>query len=339
MPRGARLDAEGALHHVMVRGLERRKIFLTQVDREDLVERLAEMVPWSGARVYAWSLLPNHFHLLIRTGPVPLARLMRRVLTGYAISFNHRHHRAGHLFQNRYKSILVEEEPYLLELVRYIHLNPLRAKVVGNVEQLGSYPWSGHAALMGKVCYSWQDCGYILGQFGRKGSGARGIYVRFVNEGAGQGRREDLAGGGLVRSLGGWEKVESLTRGREKWSSDERVLGRSEFVEEMLRDIDIEKGKRRFIETPPPGAFDHVVEVVRKKLGLSRAEVLGGSRRRRIVRARNIISYVAVHEHGLSLREVSEALKVSKQSVLRGVKAGEGNLRKQVGDFKDLSRT
>jgi len=337
MPRGARLDAEGALHHVMVRGLERRKIFLAQVDREDLVERLAAVIPWSGAGVYAWSLLPNHFHLFIRTGQVPLARIMRKLLTGYAISFNHRHHRAGHLFQNRYKSILVEEEPYLLELVRYIHLNPLRAKVVENVEELGAYPWSGHAALLGKARYSWQDCGYILGQFGRKGNRARGIYERFVNEGAGQGRREDLAGGGLVRSLGGWEKVKSLGRGREKWSSDERVLGSSEFVEEILKDIENGKGKRRFIETPPPGAFDHVVEVVGKKLGLSRGEVLGGSRRRRVVRARNIISYIAVHEYGLSLKEVSEALRVSKQSVLRGLEAGEGSLRKQIEKFEEFS--
>ena len=336
MPRGARLDIEGALHHVMVRGLERRKVFLTRVDREDLVERLAAVVPWSGAGVYAWSLLPNHFHLLIRTGPVPLAKIMRKVLTGYAISFNHRHHRAGHLFQNRYKSILVEEEPYLLELVRYIHLNPLRAKVVGSVEELAAYPWSGHGALLGKVSHPWQDCRYILGQFGRKGKRGRGIYEKFVNEGVGQGRREDLAGGGLVRSLGGWEKVKSLGRGREKWSSDERVLGSSEFVEEVLKDIEGGKGKRRFVHTSPPGAFDHMVEKVGKKLGLSRGEVVGGSRRRKVVRARNIISYVAVHEYGFSLKEVSEALRVSKQSVLRGLEAGEVSLKKQIekiGEF------
>jgi len=195
MPRGARLDTEGALHHVMGRGLERRRIFLTQEDREDLIQRLAAVMPKSGAKVYAWSLLSNHFHMLIRTGSVPLASIMRKVLTGYAVSFNCRHHRTGHLFQNRYKSILVEEEPHLLELVRYIHLNPLRANVVGSMEELDAYPWSGHGALIGKKKYSWQDCGYVLSQFGRKAKRSKSLYEKFMKEGVGQGKREDLAGG------------------------------------------------------------------------------------------------------------------------------------------------
>jgi len=198
---------------------------LTRGDREDLIRRLGIVVPKAGARVYAWSLLPNHFHLLIRTGAVHLSRIMRKVLTGYAVSFNRRHDRFGHLFQNRYKSILVEEEPYLLELVRYIHLNPLRAKVVDSVRELRFYPWSGHSVLLGKENCPWQDCGYILSQFGKGLRGARVAYERFVVEGVAQGRREDLVGGGLVRSLGGWQRVKSLGRGRERWASDERILG------------------------------------------------------------------------------------------------------------------
>jgi REP element-mobilizing transposase RayT len=114
----------------MVRGIERRRIFESDRDREDFLERLGRIVQEAQASCFAWVLIPNHAHILLRTGPTPLARMMRRLLTGYAVSFNLRHQRAGHLFQNRYKSIVVEDDPYLLELVRYLHLNPLRAGVV-----------------------------------------------------------------------------------------------------------------------------------------------------------------------------------------------------------------
>ena len=118
MPRQPRLDAPGVLHHVMVRGIERRAIFRDDTDRADFLGRLAALVSATGLSVYAWALLPNHAHLLVRTGSRPLPRVMRSLLTGYAGTFNRRHTRQGHLFQNRYKSIVVEEEPYLLELQR-----------------------------------------------------------------------------------------------------------------------------------------------------------------------------------------------------------------------------
>jgi len=322
MPRGARLDAKGALHHVMVRGLERRKIFLTERDRKDLVSRLAAIIPKSGARIYAWSLLSNHFHLLIRTGSMRLPFLMRRVLTGYAISFNRRHRRSGHLFQNRYKSILVEEEPYLLELVRYIHLNPLRVKMVNSVDQLENYPWSGHSALMGKVNRPWQDCDYILSQFGKTVNRARLVYRKFIGEGVSQGRREDLMGGGLVRSLGGWEKVKELRRGREKWAHDERVLGGSEFVQAVLKEIESGGEKKGMGKGISERDLAKLIRKVSLKLDLSEKEVIGGNRRRNIVEARDLISYIGVRSYGMSLTAVAGRLKVSKQSVLRGVEKG-----------------
>ena len=126
MPRKARIDAPGALHHIIARGIEGRKIFISDRDRNDFIDRLNAILPEAQTDCYAWALMPNHFHLLLRTGTVPLATVMRRLLTGYAIAFNYRHHRRGHLFQNRYKSILCQEDTYLMELVRYIHLNPLR---------------------------------------------------------------------------------------------------------------------------------------------------------------------------------------------------------------------
>ena len=127
MPRGPRLDAPGTLHHIMVRGIERRRIFESDRDREDFLDRLGRVVQEGQARCFAWVLIPNHAHILLRTGPTPLPRMMRRLLTGYAVSFNLRRQRLGHLFQNRYRSIVCEEDPYLLELVRYIHLNAIRS--------------------------------------------------------------------------------------------------------------------------------------------------------------------------------------------------------------------
>ncbi len=124
----------------MVRGIERTVIFRDDTDRADFVTRLAALVEAGALTVYAWALLPNHAHLLVRTGSRPRPRSMRSLLTGYAGAFNRRHRRAGHLLQNRYKSIVVEAEPYLLELVRYLHLNPLRAQVVPDLRALARYP-------------------------------------------------------------------------------------------------------------------------------------------------------------------------------------------------------
>jgi hypothetical protein len=119
---------------------------------------------------------------------------MRRLLTGYAVTFNRRHRRHGHLFQNRYKSILCQEEVYLKELVRYIHLNPLRAKIVDDLKQLDTYAFCGHSALMDRVKRSWQEVNEVLGLFAAKHSQARGRYRSFVQKVIPQGRRKDLTG-------------------------------------------------------------------------------------------------------------------------------------------------
>ena len=140
MPRTARLDAPGVLQHVMICGIERREIFRNNKDREDFIERLEVLCPETEINCYAWAFLSNHAHFLFRTGRESLSRLMRRLLTGYVIGFNRRHGRSGRLFQNRYKSIVCQEETYLRELVRYIHLNPVRAGMVESLDELkGGY--------------------------------------------------------------------------------------------------------------------------------------------------------------------------------------------------------
>jgi len=150
MPRQARLDAPGLLQHVMARGIECREIFKDDQDRKSFLERLAVILEETQTQCYAWALIPNHFHLLLRTSLTPLSKVMRRLMTGYAVTFNKRHKRSGHLFQNRYKSVVCEEDQYLLELIRYIHLNPLRAGLVKNLKELDKYPWTGHSAILGK---------------------------------------------------------------------------------------------------------------------------------------------------------------------------------------------
>lgn len=206
MPRQPRLDLPGLLHHVIARGIERTDIFGDDRDRRVFVDRLGELVAAAGATVYAWCLLSNHFHLVLKTGERPLAWLMGRLMTGHAVRYNLRHNRSGHLFQNRYKSIVVEEEPHFLELVRYVALNPVRAGIVYSPEELDRYRWSGHAVLMGTRRESWQSTEEVLGRFAPKKREAIARYREFVLAGWNQGRREELTGGGLIRSAEGRKK-------------------------------------------------------------------------------------------------------------------------------------
>ena len=167
MPRQARIDAPGALQHIIIRGIERRTIFKNDTDREDFIDRLGNLLQETETACYAWAFMTNHVHLLLRTGATSISTVMRRLLTGYAVSFNRRHRRYGHLFQNRYKSILCEKDPYLKQLVGCIHLNPFRAGIVETVQALRTYPFSGHCALMGKKDIFWQNTAYVLALFGK----------------------------------------------------------------------------------------------------------------------------------------------------------------------------
>ena len=322
MPRGPRLDAPGVLHHVMVRGIERRPIFRDGADRDDFVERLATLTEAGALTIFAWALLPNHAHFLVRTGTRPLARSMRALLTGYAGAFNRRHKRAGHLFQNRYKSVVVEEEPYLLDLVRYLHLNPLRAGIVADLRALERYRWTGHAALCGRLHRPWQATAEILGRFARTPRQARAAYAAFVAAGVAQGRRADLQGGGLVRSVGGWQAVRALRRGREAYRADERVLGSSPFVEGLLQEAEREAEARgRLQRRPLP--MDALVQRVGKSLGLSPDAVGGRSRRGTAPQARQLVAYLWVERLGRSGSDLTRAWGWSRGQVSWAANRGE----------------
>jgi putative transposase len=201
MPRKARLDVPGALHHIMVRGINKSAIFDDDQDRQKFLERLGENIIEAKCSVYAWVLMTNHVHILFKSGEKGISTVMRKLLTWYAIYYNKRHRRTGHLFENRYKSILCDEDNYLLALIRYIHLNPVRAGMVKTMEELDRYPWSGHGAVMTKWEYSWMDIDYVLLQFNDTKRKARNAYRQFVREGIGMGHKPELTEPLRVRSI------------------------------------------------------------------------------------------------------------------------------------------
>jgi putative transposase len=315
MPRGARLDAPQALHHVMARGIDRQTIFHDDLDRDEFVSRLWKLAGSGAFELFAWALVPNHFHLLLKTARTPLSQAMRSLLTGHALWFNRRHGRVGHVFQNRYKSIVCEEEPYFLELVRYIHLNPLRAGIVATLEELDGYPYSGHSGIIGCVPQPWQQTQAVLEWFGSNGARARTAYRRFVSEGLAHGERKDLTGGGLRRSAAGWMAIRELRRGRESFTHDERVLGSPSFVESVLQ------------EPPAFGTDDAIsladlVDLVCAVTGTEQDQLLGSERPRSLSRAREGIAFLWINHLRRSAREVATRLGMSLVSAYRCAKRG-----------------
>ena len=322
MPRQPRLDAPGTLHHVMGRGIEGTKIFRKDTDREDFLSRMAKLCQEGFLTAYAWSLLESHFHLLVRTGHQPLSKSMRKLLTGYVINFNHRHKRFGHLFQNRYKSIVCQEDPYLLELTRYVHLNPVRAGVVPDMRALSRYPWTGHSVLVGRVKREWQNTNTILSYFGKRRKEARIRYAEFVREGVGRGRRPELVGGGLIRSLGGWGEVLSVRRKGNKVSSDQRILGSGEFVEDLLSEVD-EREKETLRLSARVGDLGKVAEEIKRGEGLRESELRSGRRQRKVSRGRRLFCQLAVGKRGYPGAEVARFLGVTTSAVIRAAYSEE----------------
>ena len=366
MPRQPRLDAPGVLQHVMARGIERRKIFWDDKDRTAFLERFGVILEETQTQCYAWALIPNHFHILLRTGATPLSTVMRRLMTGYAVTFNLRHRRAGHLFQNRYKSVICEEDAYLLELIRYIHLNPLRANLVKDLKELDNYLWTGHSAILGRrknplipeaqasesfsadrrIAFSQFRPGIekattnpvnpvkkekylaektvedVLQFFGKNLKEARTNYRRFVEKGIKHGRREDLQGGGLVRSAGGNKRGLLGRKKGEREKGDARILGSGDFVNEALS----KAGEEWESQTGPRPSLKALINTVSEAFDLTSEQLKSRSRRKPIVDARSVLARVAVRNHGYKGIEVAEALSLSPSSVSRIVESGKNIL-------------
>jgi len=322
MPRNARIDAPGALHHIIVRGIERRKIFNDDVDRINFLDRLGKVLSETHTTCFAWALIPNHFHLLLRTDACPLSTVMRRLLTGHAMNFNRRHRRSGQLFQNRYKSILCQEDTYLLELVRYIHLNPIRARLVTDIKALDKYPFCGHAVIMGKKKKEWQDDAYVLKLFDKKRPTARRRYKIFVQKGIQEGKRPELTGGGLIRSSGGWSVIKSLRRANIHFKSDERVLGDSDFVERVLKAAD-EFLERKYQLKSQGYDIDKLADRVAEIFSIKPEEIFQPGKQPVKVKARSLLCYWAVRELGFTMADLAPKLNISQPAVSMSARRGE----------------
>ena len=318
MPRQARLDTPGALHHIMVRGINRSDIFDDDEDRSRFLTRLGQNILETQSSLYAWVLMETHVHLLVRSGPQGISALMRKLLTWYAQYYNRRHRRTGHLFENRYKSILCEEENYLLALVRYIHLNPVRAKLVKTMEELDLYPWSGHRMIIGKDEYPWMDRAYILGQFASTKRKAIQAYHRFVQDGLAEGRRPELTGGGLIRSQGGWSQVLALRSKGEKEPSDERILGSGGFVEQILQEAE-ERQLRQMRLRRKGKRIEDIIQEECGKRKVSEQELRKGGRRPLVSKVRAAIAYRSKEELGVSGAEIARHLGVNTSSINRAL--------------------
>lgn len=314
MPRKARIDAPDALHHIMIRGIERRAIFRDSRDYEAFLARLGRVLGETSTSCYAWTTMPNHVHLLLRTGTMSLSSVMRRVLTGYALEFNRRHKRYGHLYQNRYKSILCEEDPYFLELVRYVHLNPLRAGIAKDLDELETVPTTGHGVVMGRAVREWQDVDYVLGFFG----GDRKVYRSYVSEGIITGSRPDLTGGGLVRSQGGWT---ALKRADVRTASDERILGSGDFVTSVLKAAD-ETYEKRAMAVLAGLTVEKLILVVAERIAVDSETVKSPSKERGAARAKGIICCLARDHLGMNGVEIGRRLGLTPSAVCKSVQRG-----------------
>jgi putative transposase len=296
MARPLRLEFAGALYHVTARGNERKPIYRDERDRQRFLERLATVAAGFSVRVHAYVLMRNHYHLLVETPAGNLSRAMRQLNGVYTQDFNRRHRRAGHLFQGRYKAILVDKDSYLLELSRYIHLNPVR---VGEVRQPWDFGWSSAGAFVGKRrAPNFLVVGEVLGHFGRRRATARRRYAAFLLDGMEKGDAKP------------WAAVEG-----------QLLLGEPPWVERMKRRLGAwpaggeETGRRKLSLRPPLSVL--LTQVCREarveRAALMRRRGLRGSWARRVAMA------LAWELCGLSQSEIAQALGVGPYAVSKAV--------------------
>jgi REP element-mobilizing transposase RayT len=313
MPRTARLDLPDLLQHVIVRGVDRCDIFRDDQDRRRFLNSFSKLLVQTGTECLAWSLMTNHFHILLRPRRSRLAPFMRRLLTGYAIYYNLRHKRSGHLFQNRYKSIVCEEDAYLLELVRYIHLNPLRAGMVDNLIALDRYDWSGHSVIIGKQALEGQVVDEVLSQFAKGKRKATRQYKLFLADGVALGKRYDLGGSRKM--------TRELLDGLGEEPCDERVLGNGVFVEELRHRKELES------KFPCCMEINEIVATVCRHFAIDPAELQHNSRAASIVDARSVICYLAVRQVGHNGVEVGKQINLRRAGVSVAASRGEDRVR------------
>ena len=224
MTRPLRIEYPGAVYHITSRGNAYQDIFLDDTDRDKFLEVLKQTVERFNWLCHAYCLMTNHYHLLIETVDPTLSRGMRQLNGVYTQAFNRRYERIGHVFQGRYKAILVEKETYLLELARYIVLNPVRAKMVKKPEE---WKWSSYRATAGlSSAPSFLTVDWILSQFHNERKKAQRLYREFVSEGVGKSPWDELRGQIYLGSAGFIENIPKPGAGLSEVPRKQRLLKR-----------------------------------------------------------------------------------------------------------------
>lgn len=317
MPRQSRLDFPGALNHVIGRGIERKFIFKDDSHKTEFHRRLSDSLSHYNGQCFAWCIMGNHFHLLLQTGKTPLHVFMRSLLTGYAVYFNRKNKRSGHLFQNRYKSILCDKDEYLLPLVRYIHLNPVKARILP-YHHLAKYSWTGHREIS-RFENGIINKDEILSFFGLKRRLAIESYNQFIKDGLDI--QEDFGGGGLKRSAGGLRNLLNHKKD-ERELYDERILGNGDFVKEVYDEMDEEDTLSSKVTSKT---------TLLKKLELHynlKKDDIFHSRLKNVREARQSYIYLANRYLGDSLTSIGRELGIGRSAVSMVLKrAGDLDLK------------
>ena len=271
MPRPPRLHVDGGFYHVILRGNHREAIFFTDSDRDRFASLVAEVIERFRMRVHAYCWMTNHVHLLMQVSDVPLGRAMMRIASRYARATQKRRPTTGHLFERRYRAILVDADSYLLELIRYIHLNPVRASIVSDPQD---YPWSAHRAYLGLQSTSWLTTDFALSLFGKEVIQARAAYRRFV-----------LAGIGLSPD-------QELSQGR---TDEPRILGDDRFL----------TGVRMHWRARDPHSIEELIENLCRRYEIDPADLIRSGRRRKPAQLRVLIVHHALERRIATLSELA----------------------------------
>jgi len=287
MPRALRLHVPASFYHVTLRGNHRQNIFFTHADRQLFEEITTEVLERFTARLHAYCLMTNHVHLLIQVGDTPLGRLMLRIASRYARTVQARLRTTGHFFERRYHAVLVDADEYLLELLRYIHLNPVRARIVAHPSD---YPWSSHHAYVGQPTAPWITTDFALAMFHAERERAIAAYVRFIDENL------DRPGSSPLENCN---------------PCDPRILGSDDFASKLLG-----------AEWQPRSraTLDELVNEACQQFSVSKEDLLSRRSARALTKARSWIAYEAVRLRIASLCAVARVLQRSESSLRESVK-------------------
>ncbi len=315
MPRKARLEMPGDIHHVMSRGIDSENIFRSDSDREWFVAKLGSVLTTTQCRCYAWVLMNNHYHLLLRPGAQPLAKTMRKLNAAYAQYYNRTHHRKGYLFQDRYKSIPTRDIGYIKELICYIHLNPVRAGIIKKPGDLNLYNWSGHSVLIGRLQFPWMHSNETLLRFGRSLQQGREKYLAVLSEMI---QREQRSSATFNAWHGDIDNKHIAAIAPDGSSSERDPV----FVRKAVKEYHMKLQRcKHLLENG--WNIDRVVNRVLALFDLKQENIMSNTKKRDVVNARALIYYWATEELGMSFISVARYFGQTCSTAIRSVEKGK----------------